>query len=321
MKVYTALGEMDIESTSLILSHEHILWFYNQPPASEREAVFQAMYNHYIPMYREIVEEYGCNTLIEHSPDFIDLEMAQHISRESGMNIVLATGCYLDSWIEGYRPSWFHDNPPEKVAKRFIHDLTVGMKGTDIKAAYIKVAIAETIIPEDEKLLKAAALAHKETGVCISIHALNPETRLWGVNILEGAGVPPHKIFINHADAKGSVEESLMLVKRGFNLNYTIWGIVDAFKDFMPDITEEFSAHLTKKMIEAGYVNQILFSVDYQTSYSQEKGFDYFLYGIPKRDTRYAFSFILPRLKKVGVSQAQIEIMMKANPRKLMMRG
>ena len=75
MKVFTALGEMDIESTGLILSHEHILWFYDQPPTNEREAVFQAMYDHYIPMYREIVEKYGCDTLIEHSPDFIDLEI------------------------------------------------------------------------------------------------------------------------------------------------------------------------------------------------------------------------------------------------------
>jgi|GEM_PF-4979797 len=321
MKVYTALGEVEIKPASRILSHEHITWWYEQPPDDEREALFKQMYEHYIPMYRELVEKYNCDTLIEHSPDFIDLEMAQKISRESGMNIVLATGCYIDGWLKGYRPDWFHQNSVEGVAEKFVRDLTVGMKGTNIKAAYIKSALAENILDVDKKLLEATALAQKKTGVSVSVHALNPETRLFALDTLENAGVPPHKVYINHADTRGSTEESLMLVKRGCNLNYTIWGINDFFRSFMPDITEDHSARLTVAMIEAGFIDRILFSVDYMISYDRKKGFDYFLYDVPSRNTLFNFTYVIPQLLKMGVGQEHIDHMMVNNPRGLLTRN
>jgi phosphotriesterase-related protein len=279
------------------------------------------MYEHFVFYYKELVETYNCDTLVDLSTGaWLDLDLVRSISRDSGMHVVLATGYYLDKWIDGYRPESFHNDPHEAIAEEVIRELTEGMKGTDIKAGIIKTAIRDIEDEGDRKLLKAAAIAQKETGVSISTHTLTPGDRIGTLNLLEGAGVPPGRIYLGHSDTNGGVAESLELAKRGCNMIYTIWGITKAFAGFIKEpLTENFTADIVAAMIKEGYIDHVLFSVDYLVTY-HKNNFSYYLYDIPDRNPLYAFTFIVPKLKETGISQTDIDRMMIDNPRKMLLR-
>ena len=317
MKVNTVNGVIDIEKTNYILPHEHMAWWYDEPVARHKESAYRQMYEHYVYYYRELVKTHNCDVIIEHSPNFIDYNLAREVSRDSGMNIVLATGYYLEKWVIG-RPKHFHEGTVEELADGMVRDILEGIKGTDMKAGFIKAAIDDINDEGDRKLLKAASLAQTKTGVSVSVHALSPEDRLGALNLMENAGVPPSKINVTHADAKGSVEESIMLARRGCNLVYTIWGITKVFAGFMDNLTEDFSGKIVARLVEEGYVDNIVFSVDYMASFDNVNGFGYWLYDVRNRNPLYAFNFIVPLLKKLGVSQKDIDHMMINNPRKML---
>ncbi len=99
-----------------------------------------------------------------------DIGMLQEVSRSSGVQIICATGTWLDI------PRVFWRASPDMVASLFIREITQGIENTGVKAGIIKVANdIGGVTREGEIILRAAARAQKATSVPISTHTWAPE--------------------------------------------------------------------------------------------------------------------------------------------------
>jgi len=329
-KISTVEGQVEIDKLRYILPHEHTLWLSELPPPERFGPVCDEAYGNLMPIYKELVDKYGCNTVVDVSTGyFVDMEFMRRLSKGSGMNIVLSTGWYCDNYAPSkidkyYRPPWFCENTAEVIAQAMINELTDGIKGTDVRAGIIKVGMNNLANPNDRKLLKAAAIAQKETGASITTHTCWQEERLGTLNFLEGAGVDPSRIYLGHADAAngfldGGITESMKLLKRGCNLLFTLWGITAAHLIGWNNtpLPKHLSAYLMSALIGEGFAGQMLYSIDYRLHYFGGK-IKYENYEIPERTPLYAFTYAVPQLKKLGVSQEDLDIIMINNPKRML---
>lgn len=328
--VNTVNGPVSVDTLGYILPHEHVVTF----PSDQDRATYQETRDHFIPIYRELVKKYGCNTLVDLSPKRVantantcrlpdgyrrsNLGLIKDISRESGMNIVTCTGFYR----EHTRPEYFSHWECNRLADEMIRDITCGIEDSGVKAGIIKIAIDNMTSESDRKLLKAAALAQKETGVAITTHTCSPEVRAGVLNYLEGAGVNPSRIYLGHADANGDICESLILLSRGCNLLYTIWGITNPSligwnKGRVP---KYYSSYLVKAAVDEGYAGQILMSIDYSSWFMDGK-FRHDLYEIADRTPLYLFTFAVPAMAETGIAQTDIDRIMAENPGRMLSSG
>lgn len=328
--VNTVRGKINVQGLGNILPHEHIVIY----PLDQDKSTYEETYGHFVPIYRELVEKYNCRTVVELTPRLetiaagqsqlpqrsgnrTNFDLLREISQGSGMNIVLCTGYYL----EYSRPDSFKYRAACDIAGEMVDELVKGINGTDIKAGIIKIAINGLDSASDRKLLAAAAIAQKETGVSISTHTCSPSARLGALDFLEGAGVDPGRIYLGHADANSEIAEAISLVKRGCSLLYTVWGISDPkligwTKGPLP---KHHSSYLVKALIDEGYAGRVLLSVDYAASY-QSGRLVTDLYDIPGRTSLYAFTFVVPSLKRLGVNQPDIDRIMMENPKKMLLQ-
>src|SRR5690349_20349856 len=95
----------------------------------------------------------------------------QRIAVQIDLNIVVATGCYTYDEV----PFFFHHRGPalnaavgaevpDPMVDMFVGDLTDGIAGTGVRAAFLKCAIDEPgLTPGVERVMRAVAKAHHRT--------------------------------------------------------------------------------------------------------------------------------------------------------------
>jgi phosphotriesterase-related protein len=326
--VFTVNGEVGADSLGYILPHEQMVYF----PIDHDKAGYREIYEHYMPIYKELVEKYNCRTIVEVSPKLIsdafgkcrlpgtenrtNFDLLQEVSRDSRINIVLCTGYYTESC----RPDDFKYRTVCDIANEMVDELTIGINKSDIRAGIIKIAIERLDSESDRKLLSAAAIAQKETGSSITTHTCDPVVRLGVLNFLEGAGVNPERIYLGHADGAAEINESISLARRGCSLLYTMWGITNLSiinPELERPLLKYFSSYLVKALIDEGYADRVLLSVDSTSTYFERK----LAFDIPGRTSLYNFTFAVPSLKRLGIGQADIDRIMMENPKKMLLQG
>ena len=322
----TVRGAVCYNDSGYILPHEHTVVF----PLDLPEESIAPIRDYFVPVYKRLVDEFDCRTIVEVTPRLICEPEGKHVLPESyrrnntvlykeicdatGMNLVLCTGFYL----KHTRPAYFFEKSVNALADEMIRDVEIGIDDTGVRAGIIKVAIGD-FGPDDRKLLSAAAVAQKETGAAITTHTCSREHRFSTLDYLEGAGVDPGRIYLGHADANAEVAEMLSLAQRGCNLLLTIWGISNA-KTIgwnRGPLPKHHSAYICRALADEGYLDNVLVSVDADTEYLDHELFIR-LYEVPERNSCFGFTFIKPELENIGLSPAQVDHIMIKNPRKML---
>jgi len=182
-----------------------------------------------------------------------------------------------------------------------------------VKAGVIKVATGFQKISECEMAaLKAAARAHRETGVPILTHTergtMGPEQ----LDVLLGEGVDPRKIMCGHMCGNASIEYHKDVLSRGTFISFDRFGI----EVFLPDKTRE---ETLISLLNLGYGDRILVSQDCFGCGMGRGGRlpDDQVKLLLNWDYTNIFRNILPDLKKAGVSQDKIDALLVDNPRRL----
>ena len=129
--------------------------------------------------------------------------------------------------------------------------------GTDIRAGILgeigthhrRVSAAEA------RVIRACAVAQRETGVPISTHALFTWIGMEQVRLFKDAGANLDKLVIGHVDTTPDVDYHIKLLKRGVWIAYDAIGQLDKQ-------TDERRADAIVRLIRAGYRNRILLSTD-----------------------------------------------------------
>ena len=140
-----------------------------------------------------------------------DILLIQEVSRDSGVQIIAATGNHLAV------PRPFGELPPSVIAPLYVKEIEQGIENTGIKAGIIKVASDRGGVTQpQEVVLRAAAQAHLATGIPISTHTWSPDkVGAQQVSILEEEGVDLNRVYIGHSNDDTDMDYLLGLLRKG----------------------------------------------------------------------------------------------------------
>ena len=341
VKVQTVTGPIESAEMGLTLTHEHLFnivtpWWhppYDDSPRSkelvdEKVSITNVWELRHDPFLNKdncalddiesaIVEvkrfaAQGGRTVLEACADQgngRDPEGLARISRESGLNVVMGSGIFLDP-VHG--PEHL-DGTVREIADRIVRDLTVGAQGTNIRAGFIgEIFVGQPFTNRERNSLAGACLAQRETGVPIQIHM--PGWYRLGDEVLDfvaAQGVPMQSVVLCHSNPSGDdYEYQTRLLKRGIYLQYDMIGMQVFYADQQAACTsDEDDARNIARLVQAGFGDRVLMSQDIFMKILLRAN------GGPGYG--HIVEFFLPRLARHGVPLQQGIAMMTDNPRRL----
>ncbi|MEF8811654.1 MAG: twin-arginine translocation signal domain-containing protein, partial [Bacteroidales bacterium] len=168
--IMTVTGPISLSEAGTFLTHEHVLSRFGMEPAEPPVYEEQQVYSEVVP-YLKYLKTLGIQTIADCTTAYFgrDAGILKELSKRSGMNIVANTGFY-GAADDRYVPSFVDSTSPEKLAEKWIAEFNDGIEGS-VKPGFIKTAIdSGGMSKTDQKLVEAAAITSKETGLSIAVH-------------------------------------------------------------------------------------------------------------------------------------------------------
>jgi phosphotriesterase-related protein len=237
------------------------------------------------------------------------------IAERIELNIVVATGLYTFDVL----PHYFGRRTPgsgpggsDPMVDMFVRDITSGIADTGIKAGVIKCATDRPGVTSGvERVLRACAKAHLETGCPITTHTHAPTRRgLEQQAILAEEGVDLGKVVIGHSGDTDDLDYLLELIDNGSYLGMDRFGI-DAY------LTTPQRVAVVAELCRRGYADRLVLShdascyLDWIPGEVPPPGMDHWTYLHISND-------VLPALREAGVGEDQIDTMLVDNPRRFL---
>lgn len=301
-RVMTVRGWIDASDTGLTLPHEHALVSFQpyaewvrQPLAYDRDEVVRVV----LPRLRR-VRELGCRTFVDATPMNVgrDVVLLRRLSEESGLHVLTPTGNYA-ARENAFLPPHVFSLTPESLAERWIAEWTDGIDGTGIRPGFIKLGFNGRALSDVErKLIHAAALTHRATGLVIGAHTGPAVAALEQLAILERAGVHPSAWIWIHAQGEPDAAQHLAAARRG------AWVELDGIDPSSLDRHVEFVMRLRG----AGLLDRVLISQDAGWYAVGQRS------GHMGRSYEVLFTAFLPALRARGFTAAEIDTLMVRNP-------
>ncbi len=180
---------------NIVLVHEHVLVdFTSGKSPYDPEEVFQIAKPHL-----EECKKYGVRRFQDCTPAYLGRspKLLQRLSDAVGIEIWTNTGWYA-ARNHQYLPPEAKTDSAEKIAKRWVEEWRKGVDG--MKPRFIKIGVNNGPLPDlDKKIVRAAALCSKETGLTIQSHTGNGKAALEQVAIVTGEKVDASKFVWVHA--------------------------------------------------------------------------------------------------------------------------
>jgi phosphotriesterase-related protein len=317
-KINTVLGPITPEQLGPTLMHEHMVLAY---PGWDMDALCQHFeLNELAKICADALEEvkkYGIKTVVDATASDMwrNVELDRAVAEKTGLNIICATGMYYEG--EGM-PAYLKarsammDIVTEQY-ESFMQELTVGIGKTGIKAGVIKVATGHgSITPYEEKMLKAAARAQKETGVPILTHTQQGTMGPEQAALLIAEGADARKIIIGHMCGNANMEYQVSVIDKGVCLGFDRWGIDYLFPDNLRRAT-------VLGLLGMGFADRIVLSQDCMAQILGRKFVwpDFVQPLVANWSYTHIFKNIIPLLKQAGVTEAQVNQMLAGNPKRI----
>jgi phosphotriesterase-related protein len=318
-QVETVQGPVDTAALGPVLMHEHVFVLtadvqqnYPEEWGSEEERVADA-----VGKLTELAAT-GVRTIVD--PTVVGLgryiPRIQRVAEQVDLNIVVATGCYTYQDV----PFFFHHRGPalnaafgaevpDPMVDMFVRDVTDGIAGTGVKAAFLKCAIDRPgLTPGVERVLRAVAKAHGRTGVPITVHT-HPRSRTGQLvqKVLGQEGVDPRRVVLGHSGDTTDVDHLCELADAGFLLGMDRFGI-------NRDTTFEARADTVVEMCRRGYAGSMVLSQD--ASCYIDWVDPALMALLPQWRYTHIHEEVLPYLREHGVTDDEIETMLVTNPRR-----
>ncbi|WP_019634274.1 phosphotriesterase family protein [Actinomadura atramentaria] len=230
------------------------------------------------------------------------------------LNIIAATGLYTYADLPfqyrflGPGTPFGGDDP---MVADFTRDLTEGIAGTGVKAAFLKCAVdAPGLTPGVERVLRAVAAAHRETGAPITVHTDSAGERRGrdAVRVLREEGADLTKVVIGHAGDSNDLDYLMELADTGAILGMDRFGL-DVYNQTADRV------RTVAALCERGYADRMVLSHD-ASCFIDWFGPD------PEAMRPFAPNWhyghigadVLPALTALGVSAAQLDQMLTVVP-------
>ena len=309
--VQTVLGPVDPAELGFTLPHEHTQialwhiparWDYwqltrDEPLILEELASFRAA---------------GGGSIVDLTMPSVGRDPAwlAGLARASGLNIVMGCGWYRGAY---YPPETLIDRRSvDDLADELVGEATEGVHGTGIRPGIIGEIGTDKpwISALEERVHRAAARAARRTGLAITTHSVLSPVGLEQLRLFEDEGADPGRVVIGHSDSYPHLDHYLAIIERGASIEFDFLGM-----SFTPAERhgEARIVELLCDLLSKGFAEHILLSQDvcHDSQLRRYGGNGY----------TYLADTFLPRLREAAVSDAEIETMTVANPRRLLSIG
>lgn len=306
--VQTVTGEVEADALGITLAHEHLI---TAPGEAFRGGDDDLVLDdeQAIAVDLEALAAAGGRTVVELSVKEFgrDPLALARLSRATGIQIVAATGHVVEAQWEGVLD--VGSKSEAFLADAMIRNLTEGIPGADgIRAGILKAGTSlDGATPAEERVLRAAATAQRETGVAITTHCTSGTAGMEQVRILEAAGADLGRVCIGHQDLRLVHEDHLALLRHGVFIGYDQIGKVK----YAPD---EDRAALIARLVADGFGDRIVLSHDFA------RRSDHLGYGGGPGLPHVLTSFV-PLLEDHGLAADDIDRLLVRNPARLLAGG
>lgn len=295
--IQTVRGRIKPDQLGITLPHEHIMVdFIGADKISEDrfdpDEVFEVM----LPYLKEI-RALGVTGFVECTPMYLGRapQLLARLSESADMHIITNTGMYKDPYL----PQYAFERSADELAQMWTEEIEHGIKGTGIKAGFIKIAVNEgNLLPIQQKIVRAAAKTSRATGAVIASHTTDGTALLEEMDIMEEEGLSLDRFIFVHASSVGDLKYHTMSAERGAWLEYD--GI-------NPGEAERY-IQLVRTMLEKGYEDKLLLS--------QDAG--WYNVGQPRggniRGYAYLVREFVPLMEKSGIDKSTIDKLIITNP-------
>lgn len=315
----TVTGDVDVESLGVTLMHEHV--FIRSPDLQESFPGFQGWdEERAVAGARSrltALREHGVGTIVDLTAPGLgrNVRRVARAVEGTGLNVVVCTGYYTFTTLpfpmqyRGPGKLVVDDPRDELLVSLFVSDIEDGIEGTGIRAGILKCATDEPgVTPDVERVLRAVARAHLRTGVPISTHTHAPTRRgLEQQRIFREEGVDLGWVVIGHCNETTDLGYLEELVDNGSYLGWDKCGL---------DIVVDHGTQLDTlaELCRRGYASRIVLSHDRHCT-SDWFPEDRVTALVPQWHTAYVQDGVLPGLRERGVTDEQIQRMLRHNPR------
>jgi phosphotriesterase-related protein len=298
--IFTVNGKMNAAKMGKTLIHEHFLVdFIGADKISfdrwNREEVVRKV----LPYLLE-VKALGVETILDCTPNFLgrDITLLKILTEKSGLHILTNTGLY-GAVDYKYLPKWAFTDTAEQLAARWIDEAKNGIEGTGIKPGFMKIGVNGASLTDiEQKLIKAAALTHLETGLTICTHTGPAISAFEQIDLLKKMGVAPDAFVWVHAQGEMKKHTYTQAAKMGawVSLDGMGWGDWENYANWIDILKANNCLHRVLISHDAGWFDPE------KPNGGELKGYT------------AIFEKVIPALEKRGFKRKDIDQLLVKNP-------
>jgi len=313
MKVIrTVRGDIDPSRLGITAPHEH-LWCDQGLCSSGGKSSFPGTSEKMFMRDKQLVEKElkefytaGGRAVAEMTTDGWgrDVKVLKELSEAADIHVIAISGTYVEDCL----PDYFIQLDIDELAKRYVHEITVGADGSSIRTGLLKASVSRRVIEQaEEKGARAVARAQLRTGVAITTHTTaSSRFEIEGGNIgryhldlFEEEGVDLGRVIIGHTDENADIRQLLELLKRGAFVQFDTIGKTHWQLD-------ETRIGLLRQLVEAGFEDKVMLSTD-RCRVTETR-----THGGP--GYAHVLNNFIPSLKQSGFDEAVIHKLLVKNP-------
>ena len=247
--IRTVIGDIPAAAFGVCDSHDHLFFRSAVLPGQELDDEDAALAE-----VRAFAAA-GGQAIVLWTPHGLDrrAELLPGISTSTGVSLVAATGLHRRE----HYPDGYVDKVSESLPEIFVHELTVGIGNSSVRAGLIKVAGGFHVLDAHAKLaMRAAAEAHHLTGASIAVHhELGSAADAVLDLLVDELDVHPAAVILGHLNRFPDRRAHLELARRG------AWLAFDG-PSRANNATDPWLMDCLAALVDAGYADRLLLGGD-----------------------------------------------------------